>query len=554
MNKIHKLPPVLVSKIAAGEVIERPAAAVKELIENAIDAGATEIKVYLEEAGLRKILVVDNGVGMSPDDVKESWKPHTTSKIKDEYELHNIKSLGFRGEALSSLAAVSLLTIQSRPHDSSIGYLVTVKEGTLQHTSEVGMPAGTRVLVEGLFAHLPARKKFLKSNSTETRQSIDVVNRLALAYPQIRFTLSHGKKMRCDYPVTANGLDRVEQIVGCETSSFFIPVMKNESYISVHGFIAKPQLCATTQTKQYLFINSRNVTDKRLAAAVKEAYGTMLESTAYPVFVLFVTLPYEMVDVNVHPRKEQVHFLNTQFVFETVRTIVGNVLSENNLTFENTSWKRIGVGLSNSFAGKTLKRAVLEPYGFSEDDKLTFLQFHKLYLVVSSKTDLLLVDQHAAHERILFEKLKKEFLKQKEKSSSHKCFRPVVLKLTATQQMLLEEYKDLFERLGFAFYKETMTHVPQFFHDRDPMALILQWLDDLEISGGIQSIDRASEQMLAFLACRAAVKAGDALTHDQIKTILLDLQSAPNNATCPHGRPTKITLSLNQLHTLFKRK
>lgn len=553
MNKIHKLSPELVAKIAAGEVIERPSFAVKELIENAIDARATEIKIYLEDAGLKKILIVDNGQGMSPDDVKESWKPHTTSKISDEYELHSIKSLGFRGEALSSLAAVSTLTVQSRTEDSPTGFIVTIHDGKLQNSSPVGMPMGTSIIVEHLFSSLPGRKKFLKSSQIELRQSIDVVNHFALAYPEIRFVLTHGKKTLIDYPQTATSTDRIENVITSDISSLFISMKKNNSYVGVHGYVAKPQLNATTQHKQYLFINSRIVTDKRIAAAVKEAYGTMLESTTYPLFILFVTLPYEMVDVNVHPRKEHVQFVDNQFVYQTIKQIIREILTEHNLTFENVSWKRTGVGLSNSFAGKTLKETVLDKESFIGDQKVTFLQFHKLYIIVSSKSDLFIVDQHAAHERILFEKLKTEFITQKENAASHKLMKSVALSLTAAQSILLTEYTQLLTNMGFKFSETAITHVPSLFHDRDPAALVIQCLDDLESDEKLRSIDKASEEMLAFLACRAAVKAGDELTEEQMKTILLDLEKTPHNATCPHGRPTRIRTSIDELNTMFKR-
>lgn len=553
MNKIHALSPEMVSKIAAGEVIERPSYAVKELIENAIDAGATEIKVYLEDAGLKKILVVDNGEGMTEDDVKESWKPHTTSKIHDEYELHSIKSLGFRGEALSSLAAVSTLTVQSRKLDTPTGFSVTIQNGKLTHSTPVGMPIGTSILVEQLFSSLPGRKKFLKSISAELRQSVDVVNRFALAYSHIRFVLSHGKKTLIDYPQTASSADRIDSVVTSDTSSFFIPITKNESYIKLHGFVAKPQLNATTQHKQYLFVNARDVTDKRIAMAVKEAYGTMLESTAYPLFVLFITLPYEMVDVNVHPRKEQVQFVDNKFVSQTVKQMVRELLEEHNLTFENLSWKRAGVGLANSYAGKVLKKTVLDAESFSGDQKVTFLQFFKQYIVVCSKTDLFLVDQHAAHERILFEKLKMEFIKQKGSNISYRLPTPVTLTLTAASHLVLEAYVDLLTNMGFKFQKASITHVPLLFQDRDPLELMTQLLDDLSINDSMKSIDNASEEMLAFLACRAAVKAGDVLTNEQMKTILIDLGITPNSATCPHGRPTRIAMSIDQLNTMFKR-
>ncbi|MBI1863187.1 DNA mismatch repair endonuclease MutL, partial [Candidatus Microgenomates bacterium] len=525
---------------------------VKELIENAIDASATEIKIYLEDAGLKKILIVDNGYGMSKEDVGESWKPHTTSKIADEHDLHSIKSLGFRGEALSSLAAVSTLTIQSRPPETRTGFSVTIKDGSLCQSSEVGMPMGTSIQVEQLFSRLPGRKKFLKPPQVELRHTIDVVNHFALSYPSIRFMLSHGKKTILDYPPTDARIDRIEHVMGPTASSLFIPLSKSTSYISASGYIAKPQLNATSQNKQYIFINSRKVSDKRIATAVKGAYGTMLESTRYPLFILFLSLPFEMVDVNVHPRKEQVDFLNSAFVCQAIKQFIAETLAENNLIFENLSWKRTGVGLSNSYAGKVLKNTVLDTESFSGNEKVTLLQFQKLYIIVSSKSEIFIVDQHAAHERILFEKLKKEFIKQKEKKALFKLPKPIALKLSAAESVTLNEYLPLLQRIGFVLQSTIMTHVPLLFQDRDPRELLMRYLEDLE-QGHTNVVDNASEEMLAFLACRAAVKAGDELAEYQMKKILVDLETVPNNATCPHGRPTRIGIPIDQLNALFKR-
>jgi DNA mismatch repair protein MutL len=553
MKTIHTLSPLVVSKIAAGEVIERPSYAIKELIENALDANATEIKIYLEEAGLQTLQVIDNGKGMSPEDVEDSWKPHTTSKITHEDELHNIRSFGFRGEALSSLAAVSTLTIQSRTKKNQTGCSVVIDNGVLKRTSVIGMSEGTIIKAEGLFERMPARKKFLKSVQTELRLSIDVVNHYAMAYPAVLFTLIHGKKTILSYPATDDVSERVEQVIGSDMFSFFIPIKKDETYISVRGFIAKPQAHASNLTRQYLFVNTRKVTDKLVSAAVKEAYGTMLESASYPIFVLFVTVPYELVDINVHPRKEQVSFADSRFMFQTMKQVVGDVLEEHNLTFQNLSWKKTGAGTASSVAGKLLKDTVLSKEAFVVDSRSSIFQFHKLYIVVSTKQQLMVVDQHAAHERILFEKLKKDLLLQQKKRILYTLPKPLALRLTVKETIAFAEYHDVFERLGFIQEKKKLTKVPSLFRDRDPQEFIQYLLEEVEQKGETASIDRVSEEMIAFLACRAAVKAGDTLTEKQMRNIVNDLSNTLNNATCPHGRPTTIAMSIEELHGMFKR-
>lgn len=591
MKKIHKLSPLLISKIAAGEVVERPAYAVKELIENAIDAKASDITIYIEEAGLKKIQVIDNGEGMSEEDVQQAWEPHTTSKIQDESELHAMKSFGFRGEALASLAAVSRLTIRSRLHPdvisreveiqkkngspigpertSKLGYEIIVENGKLIKGNQVGMAPGTIVIAEHLFASIPARKKFLKSSQTELRHIIDVVNYFAIAHPNIRFHLTHGKRILLEYLATDSISERIEQLIGSDTFSFFIPVKKSESYLTVTGFIAKPQISSSTQNKQYVFINSRKVVDKLIAQAVKEAFGTMLEATTYPLFVLFLSVPYEMVDVNVHPRKEQVSFVNNQFIFQSIKQCISEVLEENNLTFQNLSWKRTGVGMTKSFAGKLLKEQVLEKEAFLIDNTSNIFQLNKLYIVITTKKGLLLVDQHAAHERILFEKLKKEFINQKNKHNTFALTKPITINITQSENALLDEYKNVLYDLGFKMQDAKgivsspntftsrkhilLTHLPALFQDRDAQQLIKDILESLAEGKGLQSIDKVSEEMLAFLACRAAVKAGDLLSKEHMEKIFTDLGTTQNNVTCPHGRPTQIILSQEELNHMFGR-
>lgn len=551
--KIHQLPPHIIAEIAAGEVIERPAFAVKELIENAIDAHADIIQINIEQAGLKKIQVIDNGEGMSREDIEICWKPHTTSKISENDALVGIKSFGFRGEALASLAAISTLSIKSRLLHKATGNEVLIQEGRLISIKPTGMPQGTVVTAENLFASIPARKKFLKSSQTEMKHIVDVVTGIATAHPTIRFTLVHNARTILDTSSTKDTLSRIQTLVGGNIFQLFLPIQRNDSYIKLKGFIGKPQLYSSTTTKQYLFVNNRKITDKLISLAVKEAYGTMLESTAYPYVVLFLEVPYDFVDINVHPRKEQVSFVNQQTIFQFVKEAILETLQENNITFHNLSWKRNGVGTTKTYAGKLLKELVLNKEDLEIDKTIPLTQLHKLYLITQTKQGIILIDQHAAHERILFEKLKEEFICQKRKAISMKLQKPIKLDLSISMQLVLAEHKGLFEQIGFTIIRQTVTHIPQLFKDRNPQEFITQLLEEIEQEKPITDIDKTSEEMLSFLACHAAIKAGDLLEKEAMEKIIYELGKIPNNATCPHGRPTKIIINLYELHAMFKR-
>ena len=558
MSKIHQLSDELVAKIAAGEVVEKPAYAVKELIENALDAKANEIGIFLEEGGLKKIQVTDNGEGMSKDDLELSWKPHTTSKINEKSSLHAIKSFGFRGEALASLAAVSQLTIRSKTKKDTVGHEITIQDAKVVKSIPVGMPFGTTITAENLFSHIPARKKFLRNRATELRHSIDIIHHFAISNPKVRFSLKHNNKTLSIFPATASSADRVHTIMGTTTFSLLLPIKVQDSYVSISGFIGKPQLSSSTQSKQILFINKRKVTNKIISLAVKEAFGTMLESTMYPIFVLFLDVPFEMVDVNIHPRKEQIDLLNNKIIFQTIKDAVMQLLAENNITFQNLSWKRTGVGMTTSFAGRLFKETVLDKDTLHLTPNSSFFQFNKVYIVASAKQSLLLIDQHAAHERILFEKLSNEFLKQKKKQKKVQLKTPVVLHFSLSENKLLQQHRYLLEKIGYTIVfpknnTSVITHMPFLFQDRVPQEMLGSLLQDLEENISLKKIDKISEEMLAFLACRAAVKAGDFLTESEMKNIVEELEITKNNATCPHGRPTQIMLPISDINSLFKR-
>ncbi len=564
-TKIIKLPTDVIAKIAAGEVIERPAFAVKELLENALDAQADTVAIHIEEAGLRRITVIDNGEGMSKEDLQECFKLHTTSKLSSIDHLSHIETLGFRGEALASIAAISDMIIRSRPKKSVAGTQIELENGKIKEIVPVGMPKGTNVTVANLFHSVPARKKFLKSAKTEFRHIVALVTNNALANPNVHFTLTHNKKTVFDLPKVNNSLERIKLLLGAKTFANLLPFSYQDNYVTISGFLSKPQERTFSITKQFLFVNKRKVADKLISLAVKDAYGTLLDPKSLPVFVLFVSLPYEFVDVNVHPRKEFVRFADTQLLTETIHRAVSETLTKNNLTFYDDTGIEFGLTddkLTKSFAGRILKENQI-PWDIRPRNEFgsfaEIIQVHNLYLIAQTRFGIALIDQHAAHERILYEQFKEAFHKEQQKSPQYHLSKPVTLELSLSEKELLEEHSHILNNLGIEIEQFTgntylVNAVPLIFQDRKPNELIMEMLSDLEKNGRTQSVDEVSKKMIAYLACRAAVKAGESLTKKQAKELVEKLEATNNNATCPHGRPTKIIIDIEQLHRMFKRK
>lgn len=557
MNKIHQLPQHIIAKISAGEVIERPAYAIKELMENAIDAKADEIIIHLEKAGFKKIMVIDNGEGMSKDDLKESSKPHTTSKLFTADDLMGIKTLGFRGEALASLAAVSNLTIKSRLHTEKIGNQIEINNSKEKSFTPVGMAPGTTVIVENLFASVPARKKFLKSVITEFRHSMNVITHIALSHPDIHIIVKHNNKTIFDLTKT-DSKERILQLLGIQLNNQLLPVTFTDNYVTVSGYIAKPQFATSSSTKQYLFVNNRYVIDKQINHLVKKSFGTILASTSYPIFILFISLPYDLVDINVHPKKEVIQFIHPKNIFEKIQSAITQTLEKYDLTYNTDLLIKDDIRTTKTDAAEQLREIVLTDDLFSYDETKRIFQLHKTYIIEFNKQGIIITDQHAAHERILFEKLQKEFISQRKKSQTYTLKQPIVLHLPINEIILLEEHQKDFIQLGFTINKTTneevtVTHVPLFLKDRHPQQLIQELLDSFSEEKSVELIDSVSHKMIAYLACRAATKAGDELSEIQMKEILKQLEISPNNTTCPHGRPTRIALPIRQLHRMFKR-
>lgn len=556
MGKINFLTPEIISKIAAGEVVEKPVYALKELVDNAIDAGADWIRIEIEQAGLKKIVVLDNGEGMSQEDLLKSFKMHATSKLKSDEELLSVKTLGFRGEALSSIAAISDLTIQSREHNSSSGVEVFVTSGILEKETPVGMPEGTKVVVENLFYPVPARKKFLKSIQTEWRLILEMLSGLSIAFTNIRFTLSHNKKLIFDLPKKQPVDTRIKSVMGQSFYANLLPVKFDESYINIYGFVGHPHWSMTTSSKQFLFVNNRRVADKLVSTAVKESFGSLLPGNYYPGFVLFINLPNELVDVNVHPRKEHVNFLNSQLVFDSVQKAVLETLLENKLTVDTTSPT---YSLTSDITGAILKKSVT-PWNLNEetDYDTQVLQLNNVYLLFKTAGGIKIYDQHAAHERILYEQFKKELLVQKKQTRRFPLKKPLTIDLSFSDSQFLQSNKIMFKKIGFDISEIApgnfaLTTVPFLFKDRDLRKLIQELIENLKNDQNFKELDQISDQIIKYLACKSAIKAGDKLSSDQAKKLIKKLSDTSNNATCPHGRPTNFFLSLEELDRQFKR-
>jgi DNA mismatch repair protein MutL len=511
MKKIHVLPERVVSHIAAGEVIERPCYAVKELVENAIDAGADSIHIEIEESGLQKIVVTDNGEGMDPEDLSISFKPHTTSKIKSEHDLSSVKTLGFRGEALASIAAISTMNIKSRDENHPSGFSISLKHGEIIDSNPVGMPVGTSVTVEHLFSPVPARKKFLKSARTEFRLIVEIVSRLALAHPHIHFFLSHNGRQVFDFPKDQSYTERASVVFGPSFFQHLIPVHAEDSYVKISGFISKPQLTTKSGAKHFLVVNNRHIVDDTVSKAVKEAYGTLLDPHSYPVYLLYISIPHEVVDVNIHPRKEKVGFTDKTFLNESLVKSVSETLSNNNLLFQqmlHDADKRS----TQTFTGLLLKD-VVEPWNVRDAGAVvgnSVTQIHNLYIIAPTKRGILCVDQHAAHERILYEQFKNAFGQKQKEQKKYPLRKSIAIDLTLPEAELLAEHMPLFEEMGFVIevFKDStfvLREVPLLFQDRDYKSLIVEILENLAEEHGARNVDSFSEKILKYLACRAGI-------------------------------------------------
>ena len=579
---IHILPPEVASQIAAGEVVERPASVVKELVENALDAGAKSISITIEEAGRRLIEVADDGSGIPADELGLAVSRHATSKLTSAKELFSISTLGFRGEALASIGSVSRLTITSRATDSVSGARIRLEGGQEGGVEQVGAPVGTVVQVENLFYNVPARLKFLKSNTTERRVIDTFIARYALAYPDVRFKLAEGKKVTLQTSGDGDRRAILATLYGVETARQMLEVIAEEEGLKLSGFISPTSVTRSNRREMTFFINGRWAQDIPLNAALTQAYHTMLMVGRYPLAMLFLEIDPEAVDVNVHPAKAEVRFRDQAKAFSFVQRAVRRALlayAPVPSVIPTTLWgsrpsaepRQDGLDWSMAQDAKQADETASSPQGgasagseneagqsaFANIPLLRLIgQIGATYLVAEGPDGLYLVDQHAAHERVLFEKLMLQH--DKRDIPSQTLLEAASVTLPPAQAALLNDQLELLNRFGFQaepFGPNTfqVRAMPTLFVGSDASAALRALVEDFEEDE--TPLQEELEARIAARVCkRMAVKAGQTLSNEEQRALLTDLENCDSPRTCPHGRPTMIHLSVDTLERQFGRK
>jgi DNA mismatch repair protein MutL len=570
---IRILPPEIASQIAAGEVVERPASVVKELLENSLDAGARELSITVKGAGRQSIEVADDGFGIPADELSLAVSRHATSKLHSAEDLFRISSLGFRGEALASIGSVSRLTITSRSDKSQTGGRIRVEGGQVEKVQPVGAPQGTVVRVEELFFNVPARLKFLKTDITERRHIDDLVTRYALAYPMVRFRLLQEGREALRTSGNGNHREVLAALYGVDIARQMLEVVADYEEIRVNGFISPITLTRSNRREITFFVNGRWIQDAALASALMQAYHTMLMVGRYPLAALFLDIPPEMVDVNVHPAKAEVRFRDKDQVFSGVQRAVRRALlaytpvpelsehldwaqqRETGSRFNPLNWDPSSAGERE--AGSKAE-TTLQPSTPLQGVPLLRLvgQVASAYLVAEGPDGLYLVDQHAAHERVLFER----FMAQRGRTAnpSQALLEPVPVDFSPAGARLLNEQLPTLRQLGFEvedFGSSTflVRAIPALLAGSDPreaLRVLVEEFEEDETPLG----NEIEAKVIARVCKRAAVKAGHNLSTEEQKALLRDLEACQSPRTCPHGRPTMIHLSVDLLERQFGRK
>ena len=564
----------MASRIAAGEVVERPASVVKELIENSLDAQATEIFVWIEKSGSSLIRVTDNGEGMAPDDLELAVVRHATSKLKEDEDLLSIATLGFRGEALPSIGSVSRMAIVSRPRGASSGYRIGVEGGSKDEMRPAAAALGTTIEIRDIFFNTPARRKFLKAPATELSHICDVINRMALAYPRVHFRLQHDARTVADYVPVSDPYDRLFQVFGREVAGRLIAFQSKQEEIETHGFLSSAPTSYPNPRYLFTFVNRRYVRDKVLTHGVLFGYETLLMKGQYPAVVLFLDLPFGEVDVNVHPAKYEVRFRRQSDVHQAVSRAIRQALrqeakepvpriltalsagaldvKESPLAYGAGSLAMPGEG---GGGGEPFPAAPQSQGGFFSSMRVLG-QVLGCYLVCATSEGLAVIDQHAAHERVAFEKLRRQLDAGKVESQS--LLLPQTIELSAGEMMLVEQNLLVMERFGFTLEPfgpagYAITAVPGLLPEGDYSQVLRQMVAELAEIDVSAKLRQHLEERLATLACHSVIRANRVLAVDEIQALLRELDQVEFATQCPHGRPVLIEWSRAELERLFKR-
>lgn len=637
MPIIRQLPVSLVNKIAAGEVIERPASVVKEMLENSVDAGATLIEVLVEGGGTDLIRISDNGCGIEPEQLELALAPHATSKLKDSEDLFDVRTLGFRGEALASIAEISHMTLRSRVASSDSGYELRAQGSEREAIKPCAMDIGTTIEVRHLFFNTPVRRKFMKTPSTEMGHVVEAFTRVALAFPHVHMILCSNDRVQYDLPETSRWADRIRAFFGDEVADALISVEHQDEKVKVRGYVADPSLSRSNNRMQYLFLNGRYIRDRALQHALSEAYRGLLMVGRMPVCFLQMEIDPKTVDVNVHPTKVEVRFEDSGAIYSRLLHTIRHRFLTSNLVAKprdaaidpqgsQPTAPAIGTENTPSMASAGSNTSLMDwarsqqsvpdfrPFpssGFSNDpfrsepftpaapmqqpawtppashaqtpvapsadpllDAIDFspkhsgaqdimgsaravgFQIHNRYLITQDEAGMVIIDQHALHERILFEQIKTKVLSKS--LDRQRMLVPATVQLTSAEAAMALDSKEMLAEIGFeveSFGGDTivLNAYPSILSKRAPEEMLRQVLEALMSGGKKVNAQDVLDELMNMMACKAAIKAGDRLSDPEITALLEQRHLYHDTHHCPHGRPTALFFSRDQLDKMFKR-
>lgn len=620
MGEIQILPELMINKIAAGEVVERPASVVKELLENAVDAGADQIIIQIKNGGKDLISILDNGKGMSAEDARLAIERHATSKIREMADLDSISTMGFRGEALAAIASVSRFELTTCRNEDEGGFMISLEGGKNMKTVKLGFAKGTRIKVENLFFNTPARLKFLKAMKTEYGHIYDTVIRTAMANPHIQFRLTHNQNISLNLPKNQSFRERIRDCFGSDISDSLIEIQHEESYLKFTGLISPPSACRPSKRWQHVFVNDRYVKDKTIQHSVTQGYKTLLMKHLFPVYFLKIELDPKETDVNVHPAKTEIRFRNQNLIHTILSEQIARVLkkgtreaffqspveepqletrliekteavkpaaadrgfrktevsypekaqhSVQESSYEVDKNEQLGFPVSapDTPARKEVNKAFVfaekgghetrqeVPVTHERPDARVIGQFSK-YILADIDGRLVIIDKHAAHERIRFEEIKRNFYAKE--VASQPLMIPVMLELPPQDGILLEQYQEEWEQLGFVIdhfgrNDYSVKEVPVILKDRDVRGVIREVLDELSGFGKIGRMELFFNQVFEKMACHSAIRGDQHMSPEEMDKLLLSLQELDLLLHCPHGRPVMVALSEEELDKKFKR-
>lgn len=597
MNKIIELPQNLVNKIAAGEVIERPASVIKELIENSIDAKSDKIEIEVEEGGIKSLAIYDNGQGMNEKNALKCFKLHTTSKISSENDLDNILTLGFRGEALASICAVSEVMIHTKDTSTKSTKLI-IENSELKSTSHEARSQGTTIIVQDVFRHLPARKKFLKTAKTEYRHILNIVNKFALIHPEISFKLTHNTKTTLDLKKTEDPKERITDVLANIQPEDLITLDIITPQFNINGYIIHPSKLSSDRNKQFLYINTRAISDNSLNKAIKDGYGTSIPYEKQPAYILNIELDPSEIDVNIHPRKAEVKISNISDIFRALKINVNQAISRNSQdqlmkklgreeqpeysqteseytpspgtkkNQENFSYTYKSPSVSkNSISDlkpkDTYNNEIKQSLDFTQSlleldstETKTGFQVFETYIIIQNKDTLEIIDQHAADERVNYEKtldkLNKDNLIERQD-----LLLPITQEVSKEDIEIIKDNLDSLKSIGLDIdiFGETtikINSIPQFSREVNYKDLLAEIIQNFRDKGDINRED-LNHRLAASIACHGSIRAGKKLTQFEINKLISDLFKCEIPYSCPHGRPIIWTLNKNEIEKKFER-